>query len=51
MFLERRTREVLDSIIGPGTRVLNRTRYLLDVLVDLLLVGRSRNRGRSDQVD
>jgi hypothetical protein len=51
MLLQCWARKLFDGIVSPASGILDRARNLLNVLVYLLLVGRSGNRCRSDQVN
>lgn len=51
MFLQRRVRQVVDSVIGFVSCVFNRLGDVLNIIVDLLFVRRSRGRSGSDEID
>jgi len=51
MFLECRVRKLLYGIVRPVSSVLHSTRNVLDIVIDLLLVGWSENRRRANEVD
>lgn len=51
MFLQSRAGELPHSVVGAAARVLHRAGDILDVVVNLLLIGRCRNRVGANEVD
>lgn len=51
MLLESRAGKLLDGVVGSVSSVLDRTRDVLDVVVDLLFIGGAGNRVGADEVD
>jgi hypothetical protein len=51
MFLQCRAGELPHRVIGAAARVLHSTRDVLDVVVNLLFIGRCRNSVRAYYVD
>lgn len=51
MLLESGARELLHSIVGSVSSVLHRTRDILDVVFNLVIVGGIWDRVRADEVD